>query len=125
MRAAEEDGLHAVIQRVIIGEEHDQVAEMAARKARIATNDLSIHSCITTEADIALQAAISWAEVLRSEKKNDNYFRILNDKFARLYFLTLSRMPAHFRNGKDLTMKTVLARHDTGHMGVSDSYATS
>lgn len=122
IRAAEEDGLHVWIKNIIIGEERDQVAEMAARAARVLVNDKNTYPCNTAEADAATRDAIAWAEAQRADRKNENYSRILSDKFARLYFLTLSRLPAHFRHSKDLKIKTTLERHN-GNMGVSELYS--
>lgn len=119
-RAAEEDGLHAWFGKIHAGEELDQVATHEARVARHLKLDFALYPPITTNADAATTAALAWAKSFGPEKsKGDTkYARVLNCRFARLYFLTLSRLPAHFRATKDLVMATVLQRH-TGYMGVS------
>lgn len=86
----------------------------------------------TQEAEEQLQKALAWAKALATPEKadkkkkgeksvstaNPQYFKILSCKFTRLYYLILSRMPAHYRSGRDLKMKTVIARQDR-NMGVS------
>lgn len=63
----------------------------------------------------ALAAALEWAD---KTGENSKYTRILHCRFARLYFFTLSRMPAHYRDRSDLKFATMTARHDHD-MGVS------
>lgn len=124
-RAAEEDGLHAFFGRIHAGEELDQIATAEAMTARAKANDVAPHPPITTHADSALESAKTWAKNFGTgtTKGNSKYARVLNCRFATLYFRTLSRLPAHFRATKDLVMSNVLARQESGFMGVSGSSA--
>lgn len=69
----------------------------------------------TEHYDRVLANAIAWSH---KACENGKYSKILNNRFARLYFLTLSRMPAHYRDATDLKMSTIASRQ-TGTMGVS------
>lgn len=120
-RAAEEDGLHAFFCKIHLGEEADQMATAQASADRVAKGDIAHRPPITAQADAAVDSALDWAKSFGTGtgKGESKYARVLNCRFTRLYFLTLSRLPAHFRAYKDLVMNNVLARQSTGHMGVS------
>lgn len=122
-RAAEEDGLHAWFGKIIIAEDADQLATAEAQAAREASGDTELYPPITTKTEEVTQAAVAWARAYGGEKKatDSKYARICNCRFARLYFLTLSRLPAHFRATKDLVMATVTGRQKDC-MGVSHCY---
>lgn len=91
----------------------------------MAKGDFEYRPPITAQADAAVDSALDWAKSFGTgaSKGDSKYARVLNCRFTRLYFLTLSRLPSHFRAYKDLVMNNVLARQSTGHMGVSALYA--
>lgn len=111
-RAAEEDSLHAWCGKFIIAEDLDRETDLKRAKAGETESPLS-----TEHYDKALQAALQWAEKPGEAK----YHRILSCRFTRLYFLTLSRMPAHYRGGSELKMGNVITRQERDMMGVSSS----
>lgn len=110
-RAAEEDGLHVWFSKLIAAEDADAEAD----RGRQETKDGPKSPPSTVHYDRVLDAAMKWADKAGS---NGKYQKILNCRFARLYFLTLSRMPAHFRDATDLKMSTINARQKRD-MGVS------
>lgn len=107
-RAAEEDGLHVWFGRLIAAED----ADLELDRAR---GDESERPPTTVNYDAILDDALKWAH---SAGENGKYIKILNCRFARLYFFTLSRMPAHFRDATDLKMSTINTRQKRD-MGVS------
>lgn len=108
-RAAEEDGLHVWFTKLIAAEDADAEAD----RARPDGDDETPPS--TVNYDQVLQSALNWAH---KAAENGKYLKILTCRFARLYFLTLSRMPAHFRDATDLKMSTISQRQKRD-MGVS------
>lgn len=111
-RAAEEDSLHAWCGKFIYAEDLDRAADLALTAAG---NEPSAPS--HSNFDQALAAALAWAS------GDAKYDRILSCRFSRGYFLTLSRLPAHYRSGPELKMANLLARQHRA-MGVSYSNVT-
>lgn len=109
-RAAEEDTLHAWASKFIRAEDMDREVNIARAEGAVTDS-----APCTENYDKALQAALAWAD---KTGENMKYHKILHCRFSRLYFFTLSRMPAHYRDGSDLKFGTVNARHDYD-MGVS------
>lgn len=114
-RAAEEDSLHAWCSKFVHAEDLDREIDRARRKAGDNQTPPS-----TENYKAALKAALQWAE----HQTEPKYSRILSCPFSRLYFLTLSRMPAHYRAGSELKMRNVISRQENDFMGVSSSKST-
>lgn len=111
-RAGDEGALHTWFAQIIAGEDADRVIEAAAQDARTADADFPVYPRKTIHADAAIASALAWAKSPSGPKggENSKYHKILNCRFARLYFLTLYRLPLHFCGSKDVMMKTFLAR---------------
>lgn len=109
-RAAEEDSLHAWSGKFIRAEDLDRDVDLA----RKADGEIDFSPCHDNYKE-ALKAALEWAD---KNSENSKYHRILNCRFTRLYFFTLSRMPAIYRDSSELKFSTVIARNDHD-MGVS------
>lgn len=112
-KGAGNDGdLHAWFEKMIAAEDADRADEAAAQAARTAAADFAIYPCQTAQADAVIASALEWVKGPSGPKggESSKYHKILKCRFARLYFLTLCRLPAHFRASKDMTIKTFHGR---------------
>lgn len=108
-RAAEEDSLHAWFGKFIVAEDLDR--EVDAKRVLSGDTDLGLY---TENYKAAVKAAVEWA----GQASNEKCLRMLSCPFTRLYCLTLSRLPSHYRGGWELKQVGLTARQKRD-MGVS------
>lgn len=101
-RAAEEDSLHAWFTKFLIAEELDR--QVDAERAAAKTGE-ELGPC-KENFSAAVAASQRWA----TQTGVDKYTKVLNCAFTRLYCFTLSRLPAHYREGPELRNSSLTAR---------------